>query len=76
MASVKVETTAAKVSLELDSDEAMFVAGAVGAQTQDKVLPGKDNIYNLLADALEDAGFSENSEVWRLSLQLARERGL
>ena len=76
MASVKVETTAAKVSLELELDEAMFIVGVLGAQRQDKVFLGKGNIYNLLADALEDAGFSENSEVWRRSLQLARERGL
>ena len=75
MASVKVTTTA-KVSLELELDEAMFVAGALGAQTQLKALPGKDNIYTLLSDALEDAGFSKDNEIWLLSLRLARERGL
>ena len=75
MASVKVKTLATFL-LELDSDEAMFVTGALGAQIQSDVLPGKDNIYNLLADALEDAGFSENNEIRRRSLRLARERGL
>ena len=73
MASVKTLKT---FLLELDSDEAMFVAGALGAQMQSQVLPGKDSVYYLLSDALEDAGFSENSEIWGRSLELARGRRL